>query len=116
VWWDQRISLFDPDNSARVALDGNLAVFAEGTPGESRQADPGLDTLQFAAGLAAPLMVRQQIIGVLLAGVQPGAAITGADQEFVTSFANQMAIALQNSRLRSGGNLGTPLLGLVETP
>ena len=44
-------------------------------------------------------MVRQQIIGVLLAGVQPGAVITGADQEFVTSFANQMAVALQNSRL-----------------
>jgi len=99
---DWRISRFDPGQLvARVARDGNLAVIAEGTPGEPCQADPGLDTLQFAAGLAAPLMVRQQIIGVLLAGVQPGAAITRADQEFVTSFANQMAIALQNSRLYS---------------
>ena len=97
---DQRISLFDPGQlMARVALDGNPAVFVEETPGEPGQADPVLDTLQFAAGLAAPLMVRHQIIGVLLAGVQPGAAITEADQEFVTSFANQMAIALQNSRL-----------------
>ena len=113
---DWRISRFDPGQlMARVALDGNLAVFAEGTPGEPGQADPVLDTLQFAAGLAAPLMVRQQIIGVLLAGVQPGAAITEADQEFVTSFANQMAIALQNSRLY--GQLETSerhYRGLVE--
>ena len=74
-----------------------------------------LNTLQFAAGLAAPLMVRHQIIGVLLAGVQPGATITDADQEFVTSFANQMAIALQNSRLY--GQLETSerhYRGLVE--
>jgi PAS domain S-box-containing protein len=97
---DWRISRFDPEQlMARVALDGNLAVIAEGTPGESCQADPVLDALQFAAGLAAPLMVRQQIIGVLLAGVESGAEITEPDQEFVTSFANQMAIALQNSRL-----------------
>ena len=113
---DWRISRFDPGQlMARVALDGNPAVFAEGTPGEPGQADPVLDTLQFAAGLAAPLMVRQQIIGVLLAGVQPGAAITEADQEFVTSFANQMAIALQNSRLY--GQLETSerhYRGLVE--
>ena len=110
---DWRISLFDPGQLlARVALDGNLAVFAEGTPGEPGQPDPLLDTLQFAAGLAAPLMVRQQIIGVLLAGVQPGAAITEADQEFVTSFANQMAIALREfPALRPVGNLGAPLPG-----
>jgi two-component system cell cycle sensor histidine kinase/response regulator CckA len=113
---DWRISRFDPGQlMARVALDGNPAVFAEGTPPKPGQADPVLDTLQFAAGLAAPLMVRQQIIGVLLAGVQPGAAITDADQEFVTSFANQMAIALQNSRLY--GQLETSerhYRGLVE--
>ena len=113
---DWRISLFDPGQlMARVALDGNPAVFAEETPGEPGQADPVLDTLQFAAGLAAPLMVRQQIIGVLLAGVQPGAAMSEADQEFVTSFANQMAIALQNSRLY--GQLETSerhYRGLVE--
>jgi two-component system, cell cycle sensor histidine kinase and response regulator CckA len=113
---DWRISRFDPEQFiARVSLDGNPVVFAEGTPGEPRQADPGLDTLQFAAGLAAPLMVRQQIIGVLLAGVQPGAAITGADQEFVTSFANQMAIALQNSRLYGQVETSERLYrGLVE--
>ncbi|MBU4355383.1 MAG: GAF domain-containing protein, partial [Proteobacteria bacterium] len=113
---DWRISRFDPGQlMARVALDGNPAVFAEETPEKPGQADPVLDTLQFAAGLAAPLMVRQQIIGVLLAGVQPGAAITEADQEFVTSFANQMAIAIQNSRLY--GQLDTSerhYRGLVE--
>ena len=76
---DWRISLFDPKQlMARVALDGNLAVFPVGTPEEPGQADPVLDTLQFAAGLAAPLMVRHQIIGVLLAGVPPGAALTGS--------------------------------------
>jgi PAS domain S-box-containing protein len=113
---DWRISLFDPGQlTARVALDGNLAVFSGGPPGEPGQSDPLLKTLQFAAGLAAPLMVRHQIIGVLLAGVQPGAAITEADQEFVTSFANQMAIALENSRLY--GQLETSerhYRGLVE--
>ncbi|HZK13214.1 MAG TPA: GAF domain-containing protein, partial [Desulfobaccales bacterium] len=91
---DWRISRVDPGQlMARVALDGNPAVFAEATPGKPGQADPVIDTLQFAAGLAVPLMVRQQIIGVLLAGVQPGAAMSEADQEFVTSFANQMAVA-----------------------
>jgi two-component system, cell cycle sensor histidine kinase and response regulator CckA len=111
-----RISRFDPGQLvARVALDGTLAVFAAKTPGKPGQADPGIDTLQFDAGLAAPLMVRQQMIGVLLAGVPPGAAITGADQEFVTSFANQMAVALQNSQLY--GQLETSerhYRGLVE--
>ena len=60
-------------------------------------------------------MVRHQIIGVLLTGVQPGAIITEVDKEFVTSFANQMAIALQNSRLY--GQLETSerhYRGLVE--
>jgi len=113
---DWRISRFDPAQLlARVALDGNPAVLAEAAPGGPGQADPVLDTLQFAAGLAVPLMVRQQIIGVLLAGVAPGAAITEADQEFVTSFANQMAVALQNSRLY--GQLETSerhYRGLVE--
>jgi PAS domain S-box-containing protein len=97
---DLRISRSDPGQLlAQVALDGTPAIFFEETPGGPGQADPVLDTLEFAAGLAAPLMVRQQIIGVLLAGVAPGAAMTEADQEFVTSFANQMAIALQHSRL-----------------
>jgi two-component system, cell cycle sensor histidine kinase and response regulator CckA len=113
---DWRISLFDPGQLlARVALDGNLAVFPEETPGEPGHSDPLLSTLQFAGGLAAPLMVRHQIIGVLLAGVRPGAAITAADQEFVAGFANQMAIALQNSRLY--GQLETSerhYRGLVE--
>jgi hypothetical protein len=78
---DWRISLFDPGQlMARVALDGNLAVFPEGTPGEPGQSDPVLDTLEFSAGLAAPLMVRHQIIGVLLQ-CSP-VAITEADQEF----------------------------------
>ncbi len=99
---DRRISLFDPGQLlARVALNGNLAVFLKGSSGEPGQSDPLLDTLEFSAGLVAPLMARHQIIGVLLAGVQPGAAITEADQEFVTSFANQLAIALENSRLYS---------------
>jgi two-component system, cell cycle sensor histidine kinase and response regulator CckA len=113
---DWRISRSDLGQLiARVVLEGNPVVFAEGTPGEPGQTDPVLDTLQFAAGLAAPLKVRQQIIGVLLAGVQPGAAITAADQEFLISFANQMAIALQNSRLY--GQLETSerhYRGLVE--
>jgi PAS domain S-box-containing protein len=113
---DWRISLFDPEHLiARVALDGNLAVFPEPTPGEPGRPDPLLSRLGFAAGLAAPLMVRHQIIGVLVTGVQPGCIITEKDQEFVTSFANQMAIALENSRLY--GQLETSerhYRGLVE--
>ncbi len=113
---DWRISLFDPGQLiGRVALDGNLAVFSGGTPGEPGQSEPLLTTLEFPAGLAAPLKVRQKIIGVLLAGVQPGSTITEVDKEFVTSFANQMAIALENSRLY--GQLATSerqYRGLVE--
>jgi two-component system cell cycle sensor histidine kinase/response regulator CckA len=113
---DMRISLFDPTQLlAQVALDGNLAIFSEETPGDPGHPDPILNSLEFSARLAAPLMVRQQIIGVLLTGVQPGSIITEADQEFVTSFANQMAIALHNSQLY--GQLETSerhYRGLVE--
>jgi two-component system cell cycle sensor histidine kinase/response regulator CckA len=97
---DWQISLFDQAHLiARVALGGNLAVFPEAAPGEPALPDPLLSRLEVAAGLAAPLVVRHQIIGVLLTGVQPGSAVTTVDKEFVTGFANQMAIALQNSRL-----------------
>jgi two-component system, cell cycle sensor histidine kinase and response regulator CckA len=94
------ISLFDPDQLiARVALDGNLVIFSEGFPGEPGRRDQLLTALQFPSGLMAPLLVRHKIIGVLLAGVPPKSAITEADKEFVTSFANQLAIALENARL-----------------
>ncbi len=95
-----RISLFDPDQLvARVALNNNLAVFSQGKDGEAGQWDPVLSALKFPAGLAAPLMVRHKIIGVLLAGVPPQGGVTEADQEFITGFANQLAIALENARL-----------------
>ena len=97
---DCRISLFEADHLiARVALEGNLAVFPQGPPEEPGQSDPLLTALQFPSGVVAPLMVRQKIIGVLLAGVQPGGAISEADQVFVDSFANQLAIALENAGL-----------------
>jgi two-component system cell cycle sensor histidine kinase/response regulator CckA len=95
-----RISLFDPDHLiARAALDDNLVVFSEGFPGEPGRPDPLRTTLKFPTGLVAPLTVRHKIIGVLLAGVPPKSTIIEADKEFVTSFANQLAIALENARL-----------------
>jgi len=97
---NRRISLFDKEHLiARVAREDKLAVFAEGTAGAPGQSDPWLTALKFPAGLAAPLRVHQKIIGVLLAGVPSGGALTEADQEFVTGFANQLAIALENARL-----------------
>ena len=83
----------------RVALEGSLAVFPEAdTPGLP-QADPLLQALHFSAGLVAPLQVRHKIIGVLLAGAQPGGTISEADKEFAAGFANHLAIALENARL-----------------
>jgi two-component system cell cycle sensor histidine kinase/response regulator CckA len=84
---------------ARVALEGNLAEFPEAATSGLSQADPLLQALGFAAGLVAPLQVRHKIIGVLLAGAQPGGTISEADKEFAAGFANHLAIALENARL-----------------
>jgi PAS domain S-box-containing protein len=110
------ISLFETDRIiARAALHGNPAVFPAETSAGPSQPDPLIAALGIAAGLAAPLVVRHKIIGVLLAGARPGSTLTEADVEFATSFANQLAIALENSRLY--GQLETSerqYRGLVE--
>ncbi|MFA5110411.1 MAG: response regulator [Desulfobaccales bacterium] len=110
------ISLFETDRTiARVALLGNLAMFSEETTEGPSHSDPLIAALGIAAGLAAPLIVRHKVIGVLLVGVRPGSTLTEADEEFATSFANQLAIALENSRLY--GQLETSerqYRGLVE--
>jgi len=50
--------------------------------------------------ILAPLTVRGKVIGVLLADrVQPDVTITAGDRDFIVSFANQIAIALENAVL-----------------
>ncbi|MFZ5447153.1 MAG: response regulator [Thermodesulfobacteriota bacterium] len=96
----RQISLLEHDQLvARVALDGNPAVFSEKTPAVSQRSDALLTLLNFPAGLAVPLTIRHKIIGVLLAGVKRRGTINDVDQEFITSFANQLAIALENAKL-----------------
>jgi PAS domain S-box-containing protein len=52
------------------------------------------------AFILVPLTVRGKVIGVLMADrVHEDAAITDTDREFIVSFANQIAIALENAVL-----------------
>ncbi len=52
--------------------------------------------------IALPLVVREQIIGVIYAFRSPGAALfSEVDEEILAGFANQAAIAIENARLYS---------------
>jgi len=62
--------------------------------------NPLIEHFKPQAFILAPLTVRGKVIGVLLADrVEPGAMITGGDRDFIVSFANQIAIALENAVL-----------------
>jgi signal transduction histidine kinase/CheY-like chemotaxis protein len=63
--------------------------------------------------LAVPLRVKREIIGALGIGVQQGRRFTEAEVALVQTFADQAAIALENSRLY--GDLRTALKAVEES-
>jgi PAS domain S-box-containing protein len=63
--------------------------------------------------LAVPLRVKREIIGALGIGVQQGRRFTDAEVALVQTFADQAAIALENSRLY--GDLRTALKAVEES-
>jgi two-component system, cell cycle sensor histidine kinase and response regulator CckA len=88
-----RISASGMDNViARAASTGSPAVLQGGAA--------LLPNLPSQACILAPLLVHSQVTGVIVAErLRNEPAITAADQQFVRSFANHMAIALEKAIL-----------------
>lgn len=85
---------------ARVAMTGTPAVIQNVERSKLNLNNPLIQQFKPKAVILAPLTVRTKIIGVLLADrVHPEAMISEGDKEFVVSFANQIAIALENAIL-----------------
>ena len=85
---------------ARVAMTGIPVVVQDVERSKLNMKNPLIEHFKPQAFILAPLTVRGKVIGVLLADrVEPGAMITGGDRDFIVSFANQIAIALENAIL-----------------
>ncbi len=85
---------------ARVAMTGIPAVIQDVARSKLNLNNPLIQQFQPKAFILAPLTVRGKVIGVLLADrVSQEATISDGDREFIVSFANQIAIALENAVL-----------------
>lgn len=107
----RRVPVLETDNLiARVALTGAPVVVDRSRGFPLNFPGPALN------GILAPLRVRRRIIGVLLAGRRSDLhPINQADQDMVLSFANHLAIALENARLYRNLELSErKYRGLVE--
>jgi PAS domain S-box-containing protein len=85
---------------ARVAMTGVPAVIQDVVRSKLNLNNPLIQFFKPKAFILVPLTVRGKVIGVLLADrVHEDASITDGDREFIVSFANQIAIALENAIL-----------------
>lgn len=96
-----RIPISKVDNViARVAMTGIPVVIQDVSRSKFTTNNPLIRQFKPKAFILAPLTVRGKVIGVLLADrVHWDATITEGDREFIVSFANQIAIALENAIL-----------------
>jgi PAS domain S-box-containing protein len=96
-----RVPISKVDNViARVAMTGIPVVIQNVARSKLNMNNPLIQFFKPKAFILAPLTVRGKVIGVLLADrVQEEATITDGDREFIVSFANQVAIALENAVL-----------------
>lgn len=96
-----RIPISKVDNViARVAMTGIPVVIQDVSRSKFTTNNPLIQQFKPKAFILAPLTVRGKVIGVLLADrVHWDATITEGDREFIVSFANQIAIALENAIL-----------------
>jgi len=85
---------------ARVAMTGIPVVIQDVARSKLNVTNPLIKQFKPKAIILAPLTVRGKVIGVLLADrMHWDATITESDREFIVSFANQIAIALENAIL-----------------
>ena len=85
---------------ARVAMTGIPVVIQDVARSKLNVKNPLIKQFKPKAIILAPLTVRGKVIGVLMADrVHWDATITEGDREFIVSFANQIAIALENAVL-----------------
>ena len=98
---DYQIPISKVDNViARVAMTGIPVVIQDVARSKLNMNNPLIQQFKPKAFILAPLTVRGKVIGVLLADrVHWDATITEGDREFIVSFANQIAIALENAVL-----------------
>ncbi len=98
---DYRIPISKVDNViARVAMTGIPVVIQDVARSKLNMKNPLIQQFKPKAFILAPLTVRGKVIGVLLADrVERDATITEGDREFIVSFANQIAVALENAVL-----------------
>ena len=96
-----KIPLSKVDNIiARVAMNGIPIVIHDVDRSKLNKTNILIQQFQPKVFILAPLTVRGKVIGVILADrLDPHTTITAADKEFVVSFANQIAIALENAIL-----------------
>jgi len=96
-----RIPIAKVDNViARVAMTGIPVVIQDVTRSKLNINNFLIQQFKPKAFILAPLTVRGKVIGVLLADrVHQDAVISDGDREFIVSFANQIAIALENAIL-----------------
>jgi PAS domain S-box-containing protein len=85
---------------ARVAMTGIPVVIQDVARSKLNAKNPLIRFFKPKAFILVPLTVRGKVIGVLMADrVHEEATITDDDREFIVSFANQIAIALENAIL-----------------
>ncbi len=85
---------------ARVAMTGIPVVIQDVGRSKLNMNNALIQFFKPKAFILVPLTVRGKVIGVLLADrVHAEAMITDGDREFIVSFANQIAIALENAVL-----------------
>jgi PAS domain S-box-containing protein len=85
---------------AQVAMNGIPVEVPDVVTSRLNQANLLIQVFQPKNCIAAPLTVRGKVIGVILADrIHQEGAVTPEDKEFFISFANQMAIALENAVL-----------------
>jgi PAS domain S-box-containing protein len=85
---------------ARVAMTGIPVVIQNVARSKLNMNNRLIQFFKPKAFILVPLTVRAKVIGVLMADrVHEEAIITDGDREFIVSFANQIAIALENAVL-----------------
>ena len=85
---------------ARVAMTGIPVVIQNVARSKLNMNNRLIQFFKPKAFILVPLTVRAKVIGVLMADrVHEDAMITDGDREFIVSFANQIAIALENAVL-----------------
>jgi PAS domain S-box-containing protein len=101
---------------ARVAMTGIPVVIQDVGLSKLNMNNPLIQFFRPKAFILVPLTVRGKVIGVLLADrIREDATITDSDREFIVSFANQIAIALENAILyRKIAESERKYRGLVE--